>query len=66
MLALRVPRRRVRFERGGDRGVPELLRLRAGLRQLQRAMERELRKLYESGKMAKLPGKARRARRRER
>ena len=29
-----------------------------------RAMERELRKLYESGKMAKLPGKARRARRR--
>jgi DNA-binding transcriptional MerR regulator len=31
-----------------------------------RAMERELRKLYESGKMAKLPGRARRARRRER
>jgi DNA-binding transcriptional MerR regulator len=31
-----------------------------------RSMERELRKLYESGKMAKLPGKARRARRRER
>jgi DNA-binding transcriptional MerR regulator len=30
-----------------------------------RSMERELRKLYESGKMAKLPGKARRARRRE-
>ena len=29
-----------------------------------RAMERELRKLYESGKMAKLPGKARRAKRR--
>jgi DNA-binding transcriptional MerR regulator len=27
-----------------------------------RAMERELRKLYESGKMAKLPGKARKAR----
>jgi DNA-binding transcriptional MerR regulator len=31
-----------------------------------RAMERELRKLYESGKMAKLPGRARKARRRER
>jgi hypothetical protein len=31
-----------------------------------RSMERELRKLYESGKMAKLPAKARRARRRER
>jgi DNA-binding transcriptional MerR regulator len=29
-----------------------------------RAMERELRKLYESGKMAKLPGKARKAKRR--
>jgi DNA-binding transcriptional MerR regulator len=31
-----------------------------------RAMERELRKLYESGKMARLPGRARKARRRER
>jgi hypothetical protein len=29
-----------------------------------RAMEKELRKLYESGEMAKLPGKAKRARRR--
>jgi len=29
-----------------------------------RAMERELRKLYESGKMAKLPGRARKAKRR--
>jgi hypothetical protein len=31
-----------------------------------RAMERELRKLYESGQMAKLPGRARRAHRERR